>query len=128
MSGPTLEEKADQVRALRLALEVRCPDPKHFHARPGVTCFPPSERWPRGWVCLARMEREIDSRAYREALRRREDAQQRQNGYERRQAKRNARRAAEAMTRVAAAARREQEGADTHAQEAPTHDHPGQPR
>lgn len=125
MSGPTLEQRADQVRALRLALEVRCPDRLHFHAGQGVPCVAPSEEWPWGWVCLARIEHEISTRGYRDALRRRANAKRAQDGYEKRVAKRNVRRAAEAMNRVAAAARAARKGGRADAQEAPTDDHQG---
>ena len=61
-----LTQAAAERRLLNRVLEVPCPGAHHFFARRGVPCTPPSEsrRW--GWVCIERVEREIDSRRSRE--------------------------------------------------------------
>lgn len=105
MTAPDLKQRANQARALALLLEVNCPDPQHAYARAGVACYAPSERFPRGWVCLPRIEKEIDSRAFRMELRRREAGKRARDERERQLSARRADATALIIEQIAAAAR-----------------------
>lgn len=66
MSAPILEVRASQRRLLNAVLRVRCPNALHHWAGPDVPCYPPSEPYPWGWVCLPRIERDADTREARD--------------------------------------------------------------
>lgn len=109
MTAPTLTVRASQRRLLNRVLEVRCPDAMHHWAGRDVPCYPPSEEWPWGWVCIARIERDADTRAARDryiaALAKQERMRER---FERRKAREQAAGAeqrASVAARIAAATR-----------------------
>lgn len=80
MNEDRLALAAQEARMLNRCLQVRCPARAHGHAVAGVPCYPPSEEHPRGFVCIERHRREVDTRterdeARREAARREREAQ-----------------------------------------------------
>lgn len=91
MGAPILEERAAQARMLSHALKVRCPDhERHWYARPEVPCYPPSEQYPWGWICVARIERDADTEAGRKAFVRAEQQKRDREAFLERKAKRAA--------------------------------------
>lgn len=92
--SPALDVRAAQRRALDLALQVRCPDRLHWQAQVGVPCTPPDTAHVWGWVCLARIEHEVTTRAERErAAARRRARAVRRGSLARQAARRSAERA-----------------------------------
>lgn len=104
-----LTRSAAEARALTRALDVRCPDALHWHAKRGVPCSPPSDVHRRGWVCIPRIELEITTRAAREVAHRAEERRERERRRGERREENEARQRARTAARIAAAAHRAQE-------------------
>jgi hypothetical protein len=101
--------RAAEARALMRALDVRCPDALHWHAKRGVPCSPPSNVHRVGWVCIPRIELEITTRASREIAHRAEEGRERKRRRIERREENEARQRARITARIAAAAHLAQE-------------------
>lgn len=102
-----LTRRAAEARALTQALDVRCPDAKHWHAKRGVPCSPPTAMHWHGWVCIPRIELEVTTHAAREVAHRAEEARERQARRKERREYNESRQRAHTAARIAAAAHRE---------------------
>lgn len=98
-----LAERAAEARALWRTLQVRCPASGHEHAVANVPCTPPSAVHPRGWVCVERHRREIDTRDERDRRRYREELVERELKRVERRAENASRERAHRLADVAAA-------------------------